>query len=138
MKRRGNRGSLPPLVLLSGRLIATEYPTKSELVFARKKCNLGVKSPYTAVYARARAFIAQNFFWRKIAAIYLLCDVFTMILRLLIISFFCYINLRKHANKFGANSPHSSSLGISKVEMKKTYTRKVGYFVASLGAKCQN
>ena len=38
------------------------YPTKSELVFARKKYNLRAKAPFTAVYAAACAFFAKKTF----------------------------------------------------------------------------
>ncbi len=104
------------------------YPTKSELDIARKKPKqskkIRVNSTHMPLYASAGALFAQIFFWRKIVAKYLRCDGFTSKLRLLIemlknraknwrkistlrwfhgefapiISFFHYINLRKHAN----------------------------------------
>ncbi len=58
------------------------YPTKSELVFARKKYNLRAKAPYMAVYAAACAFFCQKKLLLKITVKYLRCDGFTMILRL--------------------------------------------------------
>ncbi len=81
-------GALDHRVFLSFSVkIAVTHPTKSELVFARKKilwrAKICVKSTYNLAYARARAFFAQFSFaqnCRKVSALQHFCNDITPII----------------------------------------------------------